>query len=116
MLHKIPLWRTELLLPTGSWVLVGQGVTSEGNWELKSGIGSGMSVFTPVALPGMSLLTMATAPSLHGGSTSSREWTHGVQCACSGQDARPFARSQVKGAILPSGSAGVSMSSNFQVC
>ena len=99
-----------------SWVLIGQGVPSEGSWELKSGTGSGTSVFSPVALPSTSLLPMATAPRLHRGSSSgSREWTCGVQCACSEQDAGPSMHFQVKGAIFPSASAGVSMSSNFKV-
>lgn len=65
---------------------------------MKSGIGSGMSVFTPVALPGVSLLTMATAPSLHRGSTSSREGRVGssvhVQGKTPGLSRTPKSREQ----------------------
>lgn len=58
---------------------------------------------------------MARVPRLHGGLGRSREWMHGLDCAHSVQDARPSVSFQVKVAVSPSASAGVSMSSNFQV-
>lgn len=85
----------------------------DGSWELKSGISSGILV--SLLWPSQAGPTMARAPRLHGGMGSSREWTRGLDCARSVQDAGPSVSFQVKVAVSPSASAGVSMSSNFQV-
>lgn len=87
-----------------------KGSTSNGSWGWKSGVGSGISVPTPVAVPGVShpflLLTEeATAPGNGRGGFTFAYLVH---------SAGSFLYSRVRAAIFPLASAGISVSSNLQ--